>query len=1004
MQPALRLVRQIREALASDWNNAPLESLAADYARLCQEANQRLESCAAMLEKGSEYQALQLAESEPVLLDLIATLSFAELPEWSACCLVEQLTMPPRFDTKAVQALDRVYAKGISASHPLYKDYRAAITLRDDAKAIHIIRSIARLNPGDANAASELARIENKLFQRKLQELRAALPQTDENTIFAILSELERLAEPTRFTELPEYVQASGMRRKAARNEAIAVADRLIEALDEERTAGAWRMVGDLLARLRTLQSEHDFTLTDAQLEKCSEMQSYVNIRRSEVDEAARFSHALSALSRLAESVDSRLLTRSTLALGEAQTLSGELSRCLKEVENFQHPIPENVAQSVRVGVDALGAEIDRLQRQRRVRLSVAGTAVLVALALASWFAIGAFRTRDYAAQLAGLRAAGQVEAAEKMIVRIQKNDAALAKKPQLAAGMDETDRWARDERTKLAEIQARLADLEGTLKDATADPVALAARLEFTGQLIEAVAVGLRSEPSGRILALRTHFEARLLTLRESLVGQAELELTGLENLAGTKLGYDQPKEGVAQALETIEPALKLLEGRMKSAVAALELPSGQQARVVALRKRTQLFREELNLLAGVHEAVLQATTLEGYLQALAGYKASRLSESAEVANARGLLAAFPKADDLLASLLLPGDPSGWAAAKADTSGPAFTPSNVLPEEISRLVALRDDNYLNDIWEITFVDFRRKNERRELYSRGDLKKEGPNQAGDVQTTRWIGAIYDPAFKTETPAFAATTYTSQRSSFGVNGDGEVSAKRLSAGSDCLNRLELNRMTDADGLKFERPLLRVFDELLRDKSASPLFKGYLMQQLGVVINVRRYPWGLEYCASLRADLEELNRLCDGAMLRSQDWLLERKRSQFNSKLSAFFARLQTRSYLAEARLNRERVRAGLKSGLQFGGFIDSTAQAHVLGEARNEKSLWVLAAGTGELTRYILPDAAGQNPRPPPAIFSPILFVAFGGDSLLPAATGRSAIPSAIQHSAILEAP
>ena len=90
MQQPTKLIRQIRDALSKQDQNAPLESLAADYVRLCHEANQRLESCAAMLGKGSEYQALQLAETEPALLDLIAVLSFAEAPEWADFCSENQ--------------------------------------------------------------------------------------------------------------------------------------------------------------------------------------------------------------------------------------------------------------------------------------------------------------------------------------------------------------------------------------------------------------------------------------------------------------------------------------------------------------------------------------------------------------------------------------------------------------------------------------------------------------------------------------------------------------------------------------------------------------------------------------------------------------------------------------------------------------------------------------------------------------------------------------------------
>jgi hypothetical protein len=986
-----KLVRQIRDALAADASNAPVESLATEYARLCQEANQRLESCAAMLEKGSEYQALQLAETEPVLLDLVAALSFAEAPEWAGYCAANQLPAPPKFESKAVQALDRLYAKGISANHPLYKDYRAAVTSRDDAKAIQIIRSIVRLNPDDANAKSELARIENKLFQLKLQELRTALSQREENTSLSTLSELERLATGTRLAELSEYPRACEVRREVARREAITVAERLVESLHQERQAGAWRMVGDILARLRALQSEHGVSLSEKHATECVDMQQYFDAQRAAADEAARFGQALATLGGLAESFDSRLLTRSTLTFGEAQNLHAEFNRRWKEVEKFQRKVPDDFIQRVRTSAGALRAELDRLQRQRRLKIVFASAAAITVIGVAAWFTISAMRAQDYATQLAGLRDAGQVEAAEKMIAGVRTEHAALAAQPKLTARLDEVDQWARDERTKLADIEGRLTALETTAKAGMtdADPMALATKLESTGQLVDTVANALRGVAAGRLLVLRNQFDAHVTVLRGKLIAQADDELTALETLAGAKLGYDQPKEVLTQALAELEPGLKSLEARVKPAVAVLELPSTQQARVSALRKRADLFHAEVDALAKVNEAILQATTLETFLQALSGYKTSRLAQAHEVNGARKLLAAFPKIDDLLAGLLLPGDPVGWAAAKADATGEALAPDTVLPAEISKLMALRDDNYLNDIWEVTFIDFRRKSERRELYARGDVKKEGPNQVGDAQITRWVGAIHDPGTKTEIPAFVPTTVSLQKSAFGVAGDGEIIAKRLSAASECLSRLELNRMTDAAGSKFERPLLRVFDDLVHDKSANALFKAYLMQQLGAVLNVRPYAWGLEYCASLRGDLEELDRLCDGAGLRSQDWLLERKRTQFGSKLTAFFNGLQNRSYLAEARLHREVVRGVLKAGLQFGGFIDSAGQPHLLGEARSSKALWALAADGRKLTRYLPTEGPREAAKQEITAFSPVFFVPLDRDALLGQA-GRKA--------------
>ena len=982
--PAPKLIRQIREALTADGNNAPVESLAAEYAQLCQAANQRLESCAAMLGKGSEYQALQLAETEPVLLDLIATLSFAEAPDWAAYCVENQLPAPLKFDARAVQALDGLYAKGISANHPLYKDYRAAVTSRDDGKAIQIIRSIVRLNPDDENAKTELARVENKLFQLKLQELRAALAQREEGAILADLSELERLATPARLAELPEYASANGVRREVARRDASTVAQRLVESLDEEQQAGAWRMIGDILARLRALQSEHGFALPEKQAAKCVEMQRYFDAQRAAADEAARFQQALATLGSLAESLDSRLLTRSTLTFGEAQQLHVEFNRRWKEIEKFQRTVPEDFVQRVRTSAGALRTEMDRLQRQRRLKLVVASAAAVIVVVVAAWFAIGALRANDYATQLAGLRSAGQVEAAEKMIAEVRKEHATLAAKPKLTARLDEVDRWTRDERAKLADIEVRLGELEATAKAGMGetDPMALATRLGSTNQLIEAAAGGLRAAPAGRMLVLRNQFEAHVATLREKLITQADGELTVLENLAGAKLGYDQAKEVITQALAEIEPTLKSLEARVKPAVAALELPSSQQARVSAVRKRADLFHEEIDALAKVHEAVLQATTLDAYLQAVGGYKTSRLAQTTEVNDARKLLAAFPKLDELLASLLLPGDPVGWAAAKQDTTGELLAPDTVLPAEISKLVGLRDDNYLNDIWEVTFIDFRRKNARRELYARGDLKRDGPNAVGDSQTTQWLGTVCDPSSKSDIPVFAAMAVLYTRSTSGESGNGQVSATRLSATSECLRRMELNRMTDETGSKFERPLLRAFDDLVRDKAANSVSKAFLMQQLGVLLKVRPYAWGLEYCGSLGKDLAELDRLCGGEILRSQDWLLERKRAQLGPKLAVFFSGLQNRRYLTEARIHREVVRGVLKAGLQFGGFIDSAGQAHLLGEARSSKALWALGEDGQKLTRYVPMQDPQKKAKPPTAAFSPVFFVPLDRDALL----------------------
>jgi hypothetical protein len=519
------------------------------------------------------------------------------------------------------------------------------------------------------------------------------------------------------------------------------------------------------------------------------------------------------------------------------------------------------------------------------------------------------------------------------------------------------------------------------------ADPMTTGNQLATAGELVAGLPAGLKATDSDRLTVIRNKFEAHLASIREKLAAQADEELTALETLVGEKLGYDQTKSVIAATLAQCEPRLKALEGRAHPAIQALELPPAQQERAAAIRKRMDLFQGELAVLKKASDALLQARTLDAYQQSLATFKESQLAQDPEVNAARKILAVFPKPDDVLQSLLLPGDPVGWAAARSDLSGDAFLPDNV-QSEITKFLALRDDKFLNDIWIVTLVDYNRGSAHRELYSHEELKKEGPRLIGDAESTMWTGLVFDPALHKEYPVFAQFTVTSNTTKYGFNGTGKVADSRLSPESQCLLRLDLNRMTNGSGDKFERPLLRVFDELVHDKEADPVFKAFMMQQLAAILNLRPNAWGMEYCPSLREDLARLAELCGDSALHSQDWLIEGKRAQFSPKLTPFFAGLRNREYFDEARIYRQILRAALRAGLQFGGYLDGQLQPHTLAEAVAGSGLWaVLADGSG-VGRYQSPEADGKV-RGGFAQYSPLFFIPIDPHAVLAEAIQRT---------------
>jgi hypothetical protein len=945
-----KLCKQIRTVLSGENPGAADEALAAHYGRLCHEACRRLEACAAMLEKGSDYQALQLAETEPVLLDLIAALSFEESQEWREYCKANELVVPEAFDSKAVQALDRLYSKGISPNHPLYKEYRGAVTSRDDVKALRIMRSIVRLNPADANAKSELKRLENKHFQLTLQELRKSLSENHEVAAISHLAELERLSTPAQLEEISEYKRACEIRRMEAYREALSTAQRLADSLDEEYQSGAWRMVGEIVARIRFLQQEHGFALSISDEKKCADMQGYYATHRAEFDQAVRFNQALSALAVQIDQIDTRLLARSTLGIEEAENLQVGLNQLWMAVEDFKRTVPDALTMRVSSSGSALRSEVNRLQQSRRTKIiSISAVAILL-VGVAVFFTTEAMRAADFATQLARLQETGQVAATEKIIFDLRSQSPRISANPRLKSRLEEAEQWARTEREKCGAFEKRLTELEAALnvEAARIDPEAVTMQIDSANQLIDSVAADQRPNFASRLVVARNKFESNMAAIREAFLSSTDKELVELANLSSKKLNYEQSKFTIDGALAEIEPHLKRLEAHVNTRLAALQLPPAHQTRISELRSRFDLFVSERQKFAAVDEALLKATTLEGYLEALQGMKNSQLRQDAAVINARKLIDRLPKTDELLQDLLLPADPAGWEHAKANNGSENFFPSSPIGADKQKLMSLRSDEYLNGVSEATIVFHSEGGKQETWYFKGELTLQKMG-GGLITTSSHSGNLYRPSGANTDPLFVKMTAETKKTPNSQAGR-EVVATRMSASSQCIASLSLNRMTDENAAKFQVPLLRILGDLMRDKSANAVFKAYLIQQLGEMLLLRKYEWGWQYCGSLRSDLEELSKICAAAPLRSKDWLSQTKNAQLGPRLSKFFGERATRDYLAEATLHRDILRGVLASGLRFGGFIDNDVKPHLLGEASSRGDLWVLAADGRRLIR------------------------------------------------------
>src|SRR5690348_11723918 len=72
-----------RDALEGIRITPEWEDVAAEYARLCREANDRLRRCGEFLSRGMRSESIHLAECQPNLLALAAALQIPDLPRWT---------------------------------------------------------------------------------------------------------------------------------------------------------------------------------------------------------------------------------------------------------------------------------------------------------------------------------------------------------------------------------------------------------------------------------------------------------------------------------------------------------------------------------------------------------------------------------------------------------------------------------------------------------------------------------------------------------------------------------------------------------------------------------------------------------------------------------------------------------------------------------------------------------------------------------------------------------
>jgi hypothetical protein len=206
-----QIADQIRAFVQStDQTRTPaLDGLASAYAEACSEAGKRLSRCQRLLQQGLRSEAIQLAETEPRLLDAVAALDFPERAEWDEIVQIYSLAAAPKVQVGGAEFLNEAYALEDPLQDLLRTHRRLALARAPVRARIAVMRKLAAQDSNNPIWTEDLRTFEKTRFRQIQIESAEAARRHDINTLGHLLGELDDQI----WVEPPPQALVQGLRK-----------------------------------------------------------------------------------------------------------------------------------------------------------------------------------------------------------------------------------------------------------------------------------------------------------------------------------------------------------------------------------------------------------------------------------------------------------------------------------------------------------------------------------------------------------------------------------------------------------------------------------------------------------------------------------------------------------------------------------------------------------------------------------------------------------------------
>lgn len=437
-------LEEIREAVNSPETADPdlLGEAAIAYGDACRDANVRLREVDGLLKRGLRAEAIQVAEREPNLVDVVGELDFPLLEEWQGMLAQWGMQLPPQLQMDIGARLNAAYAEQMPLES-LFRRHRMLALARAPLPArLNVLRQIRKQDSDNPAWPTDIEQYE----RHRVKELSTEIPAAGRRGDFAALAEMVEEVEasdwdrpiPTELVDLAR-LQFHQVRANTSRQALASLLPQMDRAYSEFDTTRA-----SLLAKQWREHAEHaGLPASDALMQQAAPILEWVAGQEQQAADERAFRNCLSQLERALEDDKPR----------------DKLEKLYRQAQRFDQPIPRVLELRLNDKLESL-----HLGSRRRFILMTFAISILLgaggAALILYWQQLRTDRTAsDHSAALARLLDAEKYDEADKYLARL---DPEVQRTPAISELHTQLQQVQQEEQARVARIAELFKRAEG--------------------------------------------------------------------------------------------------------------------------------------------------------------------------------------------------------------------------------------------------------------------------------------------------------------------------------------------------------------------------------------------------------------------------------------------------------------------------------------------------------------------------------------------------------------